>query len=58
MILILFVVAVAMGIYAFACKISCLALLMYIQETGVVPDKATITKYTERAIKKWFHIPS
>ncbi len=39
-------------------KISILALLMYIEEHGNVPSENEIQKYTSRAAKKLFHIPS
>ena len=32
--------------------------LIYIKDMGMTPDKETISKYSEKAAKKFFHIPS
>lgn len=34
------------------------ALLLYIKDMNIVPDKETVSKYSEKAAKKFFHIPS
>ena len=39
-------------------KIAALALLMYIRDHGEVPSEDVIKKYTSKAAKKLFHIPS
>ncbi len=57
MTLIVFIATIALGIYALACKMVCLALLMYIEDTSTIPDKKTLSEYIERAIKKKFHVP-
>lgn len=39
-------------------KIEITALSLYIKENGKFPDGQTISKYSEKAVKKFFHIPS
>ena len=39
-------------------KIVLEALTLYIREKGILPDNQTISQYSEKAIKKFFHIPS
>lgn len=34
------------------------ALSLYIKDMNIVPDKETVSKYSEKAAKKFFHIPS
>lgn len=34
------------------------ALSLYIKDMGIVPDKDTVSKYSEKAAKNFFHIPS
>lgn len=39
-------------------KIATLSLLMYIEDHYSLPDESEIKKYTSRAAKRLFHIPS
>lgn len=41
-----------------AMKMTINALSLYIKDMGIAPDKETISKYSEKAAKKFFHIPS
>lgn len=41
-----------------AMKMTMDALSLYIKDMGMTPDKETISKYSEKAAKKFFHIPS
>lgn len=34
------------------------ALSLYIKDMGITPDKETISKYSEKAAKIFFHMPS
>ena len=34
------------------------ALSLYIKDMNIVPDEETVSKYSEKAAKKFFHIPS
>ena len=34
------------------------ALSLYIKDMGITPDKETISKYSEKAAKNFFHMPS
>lgn len=39
-------------------KIAALSLLMYMKDYYSLPDESEIKKYTSRAAKKLFHIPT
>ncbi|MCM1233496.1 MAG: hypothetical protein NC489_25555 [Ruminococcus flavefaciens] len=39
-------------------KIASMALLMYLQDHGNIPNEEEIKAYTSRAVKKFFHMPS
>lgn len=39
-------------------KIMIEALSLYIKENTEMPDKQTISKYSEKAVRKFFHIPN
>ena len=39
-------------------KMTINALSLYIRDMGMTPDKETISKYSEKAAKNFFHIPS
>lgn len=39
-------------------KIVIEALSLYIKENGEKPDKQAVSEYSEKAVKKFFHIPS
>lgn len=39
-------------------KIAIDALSLYIKDMGMIPDEETVSKYSKRAAKKLFHIPS
>ncbi len=39
-------------------KIMIEAFSLYIKENGKIPDEQTISKYSKKATKKIFHIPS
>lgn len=41
-----------------AMKVTMDALSLYIKDMGMTPDEETISKYSEKAVKKFFHIPS
>lgn len=34
------------------------ALSLYIKDMGIIPDKETISKYSKKAAKNFFHMPS
>lgn len=56
MVMILVILLAIMTIRCIAHKISTLAMLLYIQDYGEVPNKDEIKRYTEKAAKKMFHI--
>ena len=56
--MILLVILALVVVKCIANKISVLALLLYMEEHGKVPDEAEIKVYTNRAAKKLFHMPS
>lgn len=58
MTMILVILLVIVTIKCIANKISTLAMLLYIQDHGEVPDKEEIKRYAEKAAKKLFHMPS
>lgn len=49
---------IALLVVICAMKIMMDALSLYIKDMGITPDKETISKYSETAVKKFFHIPS
>ena len=54
MVLLSLVIIAILIVYAFFCKISCLALLLYIKDTGTIPKKEEVDKYTKKAVRKMF----
>ena len=54
----LFIVIGILMLVAAIQKMMIEALSLYIKENTEMPDKQTISKYSEKAVKKFFHIPS
>lgn len=55
MVWVLSALLVAVSVKCIGNKIAALALLLYIEEHGKVPDKEEINEYTSRATKELFH---
>ena len=56
--LLLVVCIIALLAVICAMKMTMDAFLLYIKDMGMMLDKETISKYSEKAAKKFFHIPS
>ena len=54
----LFIVIGILMLVAAIQKMMIEVLSLYIKENTEMPDKQTISKYSEKAVKKFFHIPS
>lgn len=54
----LFIVIGILMLVAAIQKMMIEVLSLYIEENTEMPDKQTISKYSEKAVKKFFHIPS
>nr|DAO55971.1 MAG TPA: hypothetical protein [Caudoviricetes sp.] len=54
----LFIVIGILMFVAVIQKIMIEALSLYIKENTEMPDKQTISKYSEKAVRKFFHIPN
>ncbi len=56
--LLLVICIIALLAVVCAMKMTINALSLYIKDMGITPDKETISKYSEKAAKKFFHLPS
>ncbi len=54
----LFIVIGILMLVAAIQKMMIEVLSLYIKENTEMPDKQTISKYSEKAVRKFFHIPS
>lgn len=54
----LFIVIGILMLVAAIQKMMIEALSLYIKENTEIPDKQTISKYSEKAVRKFFHIPN
>lgn len=55
--LLLVICIIALLVVICAMKMTINALSLYIKDMGITPDKETISKYSEKAAKKFFHLP-
>lgn len=56
--ILLVICIIALLVVICAMKIMMDDLSLYIKDMGMAPDKETISKYSEKAVIKFFHIPS
>ena len=54
---ILIAVIIALVIRLALLKVELNVLLLYMRDIGKLPDGDTVSAYSERAVKKFFHIP-
>ena len=54
MVILSLVIIAILIVYALFCKISCLALLLYIKDIGTIPKKEEVDKYTKKEVRQLF----